>query len=416
MLAAVMVSTVTAISLTFSGRFSDVIVVDASVAQAGDALQPGDPVSYRDVIIGEVIEAEGAPAGGAKLKLRLHTAQAREVPANVRTLAVPATLFGSFIVQLIPPARPTGRLQDGAVLAADASPAAKGLQTALTDIYRLMSQIRPAELDAALSTLSQALQGEGANLGLTIEKANAYLRALAPAIPTLTETITNLTTVTEHLARNAPSLLRSVGNLIEVGQVYVDRHAVIEQLLDAGPALDRLAQGISAHGDQLITIAVAQEAVMRAVGADPTALPKTIKGGHDFAELFGTALGGDGVELRAIIIANLAEVGGLLAGQPSNLLKGISNPPVYTSAHCPRYPGMDGPNCSSAASPAAAGFVPLTAGAVYGGTVGPIGSDDERSAVSGLLGAMDISTAAAATAATNLLVAPLLRGNTVVIA
>lgn len=74
--------------------------------------------------------------------------------------------------------------------------------------------MHPAQLDAALSALATALQGQGRGLNRLIGKADDYLASLAPRLPELDDVITSLATVTRRLARNAPDLLTSLAHTL----------------------------------------------------------------------------------------------------------------------------------------------------------------------------------------------------------
>ncbi len=93
------------------------------------------------------------------------------------------------------------------MIPADTTPTARSLQTALANAYTLLTSVHPAQLDSALTALADALQGQGRRIGALVEQADAYLRHLAPSIPTLNNVITGLADVTDDLAKNAPALL-----------------------------------------------------------------------------------------------------------------------------------------------------------------------------------------------------------------
>jgi virulence factor Mce-like protein len=340
---------------TFRGTFGDALHVSAAITDAGDSLEPGDPVIFRDVIVGEVRSAAQTTSGIAQVGLTVQARYARVIPDNVRSIAVPVNLFGTTAVQLVAPERPSGRpLSGGAVIAADTSPGASGLQTALTDAYRLLTAIHPADLDAALTALANALQGQGDRLGTLVDKADAYLRRLAPSLPTLEATISELATVTDQLAAQTPALLGSLRNLLAPAQVITTQRDAIKALLGVAPqAADDATGLIDRTGDDFVTIVDAQQAVLAAFRDHPDALPRTVSGFKSFADAFSAALT-SGPYLRVNVLAtgvNTAALGPLLANQPTQVLAGITDPTLYTTAQCPRYEGASGPNCPSGTTP-----------------------------------------------------------------
>ncbi|HZC72404.1 MAG TPA: MCE family protein [Jatrophihabitans sp.] len=362
---------------SFRGAFSDKITVSAELAKAGDALEPGDIVTYRNVIVGEVTESTGNAAGGAVAKLRIDPHAADQIPANVTAVAVPASLFGNTKIELLPPARDNGaRLSDDAVVAADLSPTAESLQTALANAYDLLTSVHPAQLDAALSALATALQGQGRNVNRLIAKADDYLASLAPHLPQLDDIITSLATVTRQLARNAPDLLTSLANTLVLAKgILADKRAV-QALLDVAPQAVGNAQLLLKPDtvDHIVTVLQNEVPVSAALAAHPNALVDTIGGFKAFADTFNRTLA-KGPYLRANILLTAADFTQLLnatAGQRGNVFHAIVNPPEYTRADCPRYAGAAGPNCASRV---------LTTGANYGGTTSSVGSKRESRAV-----------------------------------
>lgn len=417
-LALALVLSVVAVYKSFRGEFSSDITVSATVSRAGDALEQGDIVTYRDVIVGEVTEASGKLGGSAALRLKIHRAAADVIPATVRAIAVPQSLFGTTKIVLMPGGNPgRARLSDGASVLADDSPAAAGLQTALAHAYTLLSAVRPAQLDAALSALASALQGQGENLGRLVQQADAYLRRLAPHLPELDEVITGLADVTDNLARSAPDLLSSLGNLLQTAQAVLDGRQAVAQLFAVAPTAVRNAQRLfdAENVDNTVAVLVNETAVLRAFAARPEALPQTIRGFKALADTFSTAIHGKAVTANLILTgANFAEIPAIALNQRGELFKQITDPPLYTAAQCPRYPGVRGPNCASVTT-SDYSTVLLTSGRDYGGTSSSVGATPELQAVSAAASAITGLPATSRPAVADLLLGPLLRGTPTVI-
>jgi len=406
---------------TFRGTFGNAVHVTAGITDAGDSLEPGDAVTFRDIIVGEVRSAGKSANGGAQVALTIQQQFARVIPANVLSIAVPVNLFGSTAVQLVPPPQPSAQtLREGTHIAADTSPGAAGLQSALTDAYQLLTAIRPADLDAALTALADALQGQGANVGELIEKADAYLRRLTPSIPTLESALHNLATVSEQLAAHAPDLLSSVQNLLGGARTIITRQSAITALLAVAPQTVNDASALLDNtSHSYLTVVNAQQAVLAAFRDHPDALPKTLSGFKAFADTFGATLS-SGPYAQVNVLAtgpNNAALGPLLLGQPTQVLAGVTNPQVYTVAQCPRYQGASGPNCptSATAQQVLAQSAMFTTSGNYGGSVGPIGTRAEIAAIEELLGSASGTPSSGVPAADDLIVGPLLRGTATVI-
>ncbi len=418
-LAAALVLGVVLVWESFSGTFSDKISVSAQLAKAGDALEQGDIVTYRNVIVGEVSGATGNTAGGAVATLKIDPGAAGRIPANVTAVAVPASLFGNTKIELLPAARPaTARLHEGSRIRADRSPAAESLQTALANAYTLLTSVHPAELDAALSALATALQEQGPAINTLIHRADTFLRKLAPHMGELDDVITSLATVTDELARNAPDLLDSLANTLVVSRGVLRDKQALQALLAIGPAAVGNAQRLlsPATVNNAVTVLQNEVPVTRAFADNPDALADTIAGFREFARTFNQALA-SGPYLKANILltgADFAQLINLGAGQKGNVFHAIVNPPEYTRADCPRYGGAAGASCSGAGTSADGARVLTTAGGPnYGGASSSVGSPAELRAVTAAAATITGRPAGQLSSATaDLLLGPLLRGTT----
>ena len=418
-LAAALVLAVVVIYESFSGAYSDDITVSAMISQAGDALEQGDIVTYRDVIVGEVTDASGNLDGSAVLKLKIHRGNAAVIPANVTAVAIPASLFGSTKIVLVPGTTISGpHLSEGQRVGADRNPAAESLQTALANAYTLLTAVHPAQLDAALSALASALQGQGASVGRLISSADAYLTKLAPSLPALNDVITSLVTVTAELAKNSPQLLSSLGNVLTVEAGIQRSKQAVANLLDVAPTTLANARLLLSpvNVDNAVTILRDQVSVLGAFAADPRALPETINGFRQFAETFSGSLS-SGPYARVNIIltgANLAALFNVAVGGKGTVFSSVSDPPGYTAADCPRYPGAAGPNCAAGAATQAQGATVYDTGTAYGGTSSSVGSSSEVAAVNAAATAIT-GRPSPLPSALDLLLGPLLRGTPTVV-
>jgi phospholipid/cholesterol/gamma-HCH transport system substrate-binding protein len=423
-LAAALVLGVVTIWVTFRGAFSNKITVSAELAKAGDALEQGDIVTYRNVIVGEVSDSTGDADGGAVAKLKIDPGQAAEIPANVTAVAVPASLFGNTKIELLPPERASGSfLHDNSVIAADTSPTAESLQTALANAYTLLTSIHPAQLDAALSALATALDGQGQNLNTLIAKADGYLTRLAPHLPQLDDVIRSLATVTGRLARNAPQLLDSLANTLVIAKGILADKDALRSLLDVAPVAVDNARALlnPATVDNAITVVRNEVPVSAALAARPDALTETVLGFKVFADTFNQTLA-KGPYLNANILLTGADFTQLLpasAGRPGNVFHAIVNPPEYTPADCPRYAGASGPNCGAAQpadsatadSSAASDVRVFRTGHNFGGASSSIGSARETRVVRAVASTLTRLPASQVPAGVvDVLLGPLLRG------
>lgn len=420
LLAAAMATGVVLVWESFSGAFSNKITVAAELSQAGDALEVGDIVTYRNVIIGEVTKSTGEIDGSARATLKIDPDAANRIPASVTAVAVPASLFGNTKIELLPTGTSgTARLHQGSLISADRTPAAASLQTALSNAYTLLTAVHPAQLDAALSALATALSGQGANLNTLIGKADHYLAALAPHLPELDDVITSLATVTEQLAHNAPDLLSSLANTLVLAKGILAEKQTVTSLLGVAPVAVGNAQRLLSPTtvDHLVTVVQNEVPVTAALADNPNALADTIGGFRAFADTFNETLA-SGPYLKANLLltgADFAQLVNVAAGQKGNVFHAIVDPKEYTSADCPRYEGAVGPNCGSSAPSGAQDRV-LTTGTNYGGASGSVGSAGEVAAVRAAASTITRTPERSLVDATvDLLLGPVLRGSATVV-
>ena len=402
---------------SFNGDFGDNVDVTATIAQVSDSLDTGDAVSYHDVIVGEVRSFTANGHGGAELRLRLHASSARAVPSNVTAVAVPASLFGNTQIVLMPPATgAAASLRNGEHIGADSSPAAVGLQTALADAYDLITAVHPAELDAALTALATALQGEGPNLGTLVDTTARYLRALAPAIPQLDAVISRFATVTTELARQSPQLLGAVANLLTPARAITAQRQAVAQLLDVAPgAVAGATDLLNRTGDDFVTVVLDEQPVLRVLAQDPTALPASITGFKSLADALNSTFHNGHPTINVIISGiNSAGLVPVLLGQKTDVVDKLVDPTPYSAAQCPRYPGASGPNCPAGAAAQSASAVVFSTAAT--GNLSSTGQPAEVSAVRAILSAATGMPAGQVPAAMDLLLGPLLHGTTTVVA
>jgi virulence factor Mce-like protein len=404
---------------TFQGQFGSDVFVSAKLSQAGDALSQGDIVTYRDTIVGEVSSSTGNIDGSASLRLKIHHGAAQVIPANVTVLAVPQSLFGATKILLVPGVDTSGpHLNSASFLQPDLSPAAESLQTALSRAYALLTAVRPAQLDAALSAIAAALDGQGQNLGNLIVKTDHYLAGLGPHLGELNSLLDSLATVSTEIANNAPELLHSVSNLLTVSKgIVASRQSVANLLAIAPTAVDNANAVLSpANVNNLVAVLVDQTPVLQAFANNPNALPGTIHGFKSFADVFSGAIRNNELYGDALLSgANYAEVSNTLAGRRSGVFDSVSDPPLYTTAQCPRYNGASGGNCGAIAGTASANSVLLTTGNQYQGKVGADGSPAELAAVTSAAHVIAGVPLNANATIVDLLLGPVLRGMPTVI-
>jgi phospholipid/cholesterol/gamma-HCH transport system substrate-binding protein len=242
-----------AVYLRGSGRWGGDPRVYADVANAGGSLRSGSDVKLRGVIVGRVTHIDRAPDGSVRVAMRLPEDSLHEVPADVVARILPATVFGTSDVDLVPPkGAGTAALRAGAVVPADTSTDTVELQQALDDIDTLVKALGPAELATTIGAAAVALHDRGDQLGRTAEVLDAYLHKLNPAMPLVRADLRKLADGLEVVREVAPDLLQATDDGLVTARTIVDEQDAIEAILKGGTGFASDSDAfIRANGDDL---------------------------------------------------------------------------------------------------------------------------------------------------------------------
>lgn len=389
------------------GAFSDDIEVTARLSSVGDGLAPGADVKYRGVLVGRVMEVDVRPTGGADVTIRLRQEHVDGIPADVLVRRVPSNVFAQPSIELTDPrgaGLPRSPVSAGDVLTEDTSKESLEIQTAITKAYDLVSALRPKELTIALDAIAQALEGNGADLGQVLVRADRYLAALAGRRERISALLHDGVRAIAAVRQSAPDMLAAVEDALVPARTLAESQAEIRALVGAATDLTDLGQDfLDQNLARIITVVHDLRPVAQALGMRRGAITGSFYQLSRFVA-WGPRIphGADGPIVR-IDFRSSSEI-----LQP------------YTAADCASYPGiagvpaMTGLNCGSNDTPRQP-----TRSQVPGGTVGPVGSPGERAMVHAMTAALNDSDDPASDTggdASVLLLAPLLRGSQVVTA
>lgn len=376
-----------------TGAFHSSVPATAVVASVGDGLNSGADVKMRGVLVGSVGEVESELAGSRHVvHLRLKPEYAQGIPNSVKARIIPTNIFGQPSVDLVAAAGDSTPLQAGAVIPGDDSQEALQLQSAISNLHRLLTTVEPSKLNATLAGIKQALDGRGRQIGGIIDRLDAYLGKLNPSSPRFAGLLTKAGTALEGLEDSAPDLLDTVDDLLTTSKTVADkRHQLAATLTGADELLTTVDGFLERNAEQVITVLHGSRSVVSALAADADAIPRSFRALDKGA---------------GALVAVFAENSGRLDIDTRFTMEPFD---PYTSADCPRYPGLDGPNC---AQPAGSGDSsrPQTGPSRFGGTVGPVGSQHEREQLTDIFG-----DELSGSSLDSLLLGPLVRGTTVVI-
>lgn len=318
--------------LQYRGAFRATFPATALVGDVGDGVSAGADVKLRGVLVGSVREVglrvEPGKAPLHSLVLDLKPAAAQQIPAGVTARVIPTNTFGSPGLELLDPAgaNPYGpRLVRGAVIAGDNSQRTLQLQTVLSELERVLKAIHPAELNVALTNVSQSLQGKGADIGKLIGASDHYLTVLNGQTQTFSTDLQLLGPDLEVFHAAAPGLLDTVDNGSVTAKTIVDTRGRLDDTLSrANDAVGRVDDFLRDNDHDLLRLFGNGRPIARLLADQRREIPRSLASLGQATALLRQGLGGGGLNLS----------GTLTPFTP------------YTSADCPRYPGLDGPNCT----------------------------------------------------------------------
>jgi phospholipid/cholesterol/gamma-HCH transport system substrate-binding protein len=230
--------------------------VDLITDTVGNALTRNADVKVRGVTVGEVRSSESAN-GKVTLHLAIEPDKAAKIPDNVTARLLPKTLFGERYVELEWPDRPSTRmLTAGATLHQDASGNAVEVSQLLDSILPLLQAVPPQYLSSTLGSLSQALSGQGAGLGDTIDRLDRIFRGLNGELPTLQEDLRSFAKVADTYSDALPDLVDAFDNLRTLNATVVQKRSQIDTLYQVlTPTSSKTADFLVANHDNIIDVA-----------------------------------------------------------------------------------------------------------------------------------------------------------------
>jgi phospholipid/cholesterol/gamma-HCH transport system substrate-binding protein len=218
------------LSISFYRKtFVEIVPVRLETDHAGNQLRAGADVKLRGLIVGEVREIR--PVGDlAVLDLALDPDTVADIPANVSARLLPKTLFGERYVALQAPARPSAPITANAVITQDRTSTAIEVEQVLDDLMPLLRSVQPEKLSSALTALSTALEGQGAELGDTLVRLGDYLGELEPSLPDLRADIRALASVADTYAEAGPDLVTALRDLTTTTRTVVEQRSNLATL------------------------------------------------------------------------------------------------------------------------------------------------------------------------------------------
>lgn len=357
--------------------------VTATVPASAGALKVDSAIQYRGVNVGRV-ERIDAGTRDSLITLGFDEEAMASIPADVQVRLMPRTVFGDYYVDLVSPesADRTASgpaLRPGGTVQADQSEAAVQLYQAFSRIYELVGAIDPADLNAALTAVATALDGEGERLGESLDALHRTLVASEPVLDGFGDDLDDIAELAGELDAAAPDVLATLDNSITVSRTIVEKQQGLAALLAAGTRTAEEATALGDNRDRIITLVDDTDGLLDSLTARPGQITTVYQGLRNLVTTLPPAVA-SGPWLNSDLTLSAKDL------QP------------YWKAQCPTYGDLEGPSCTQTA--------PNPLAPLFGGTVGPVGSPAEKSQISRLFGTSgDLESVMAG---------PILRGTTVV--
>jgi phospholipid/cholesterol/gamma-HCH transport system substrate-binding protein len=248
----VVVASLIALSIAIYNKvFTDTVDVTLRTDHTGNALMIDSDVKERGIIVGSVTSVS-SKGDGAVVKLALDPGRIKDIPSNVSAQILPKTLFGEQYISLIYPTNPAPHIKAGDVIPQDKSTGALETEKVLGDILPLLTAVDPADLNATLTALAEALHNRGDKLGQTLVNFDSYLKQINPHTKRLVDDFVKLGNVSLEYNALAPDIFATLENLQTSARTIVERRAAFDSLLVAGTDASRVFSGFLNDNEQRI--------------------------------------------------------------------------------------------------------------------------------------------------------------------
>jgi virulence factor Mce-like protein len=256
----VLVAALITLSIAFYNKvFTKTIDVTLKADHTGNQLITDSDVKVRGLIVGRV-SAINVDSGShactehtltcVSVTLALDPGKVGLIPKNVSAQILPKTLFGEQYVSLVLPRSPESHIASGDVIPQDRSQGALETEKVLGDLLPLLQAVQPAELNATLTAMAQALQGRGEQLGQTLVTLDKYLKAANPYTKPLVDDLKKLGQVALTYNQAAPDLRDTLDNLLTSARTVISKRVQLDTLLNSVTNTSGVLQSFLSDNEQ----------------------------------------------------------------------------------------------------------------------------------------------------------------------
>lgn len=448
------------------GKLDDFVRVDLKLVNIGDGLPERSDVKFRGVIVGMVSGVSPSQHGSPNVvHVDIHPQFASQIPDNVTARVVPANLFAVSAVQLVQNGKGARPIRSGDVIREDQTLPTVLFQNVLAKLRQLLKAVGQgpdSKTVGVFAALSEATHGRGQKLtdaGHNLNEVMHQLNSVVASDDSGPTTLSALKSAADSLRTVSPDLFAALDSSVKPMKTIAEKRSQLTSFLNGGlnttatlgdafdHQIDRMIQvstgltpglGVLAdhagdfHGissklqdvaNKLYDVGYDKEAGMviwKAVVSINPSRQYTRADCPRYGAMEGPSCRtAPETPTASDLKPGLASMG---AAVPPWVTENRPNyaPPRFSVPVVPDFPGPPDPNAppapAAAPAPAQPAGPPLPAevGApvqqqsapLYGGTVGPVGSQDEKNQLGQIIGGP-------ATSATELLLGPVVRGSEV---
>lgn len=207
----------------------------------------GSTVRIAGVDVGRIDDVRVEP-GGDRVLVDLSLDEGTRLPADVEAVVIQGALLGERYVQLHPPFEGNGpELDDGARVPLERTRVPVEFEEAFESLNEMLESLDRDEVARLVTNLAEVLDGQGDDLGETIEDLRDLMSALRQSDDHLVELAGTLADLNETVATRAEAMTQQFEDLGLVAESLASDRADLERTLDA------LVRMTDEMGDLLVT-------------------------------------------------------------------------------------------------------------------------------------------------------------------
>lgn len=276
---------------SYQGQFRSTVPLTVAADRAGLTLAPGAAVKLRGVMIGRVGSVAHDAGDGVSIHLDIDKGELDQISSDTTAQIIPPTAFGAKYIQLDPGQPGSERIQAGSTI--DADRVTVEVDEAFENLTQVLDTAKPAEVAAALTAVSQAVDQRGEDVGRLITQTNGYLTSFNPYLNTLTSDIKSGASVAQTYDKARPDLVALADNAAVTSRTLTTQqkslHAFELSLYSFDNSADKL---IDSSGKRLTTTLKLTAPVTDVVERYSSELPCLVLGLATDNKLAEAAVGG----------------------------------------------------------------------------------------------------------------------------